>query len=86
MSDALLIPATDVQRRSDGHRFRSVFIGHSAAVTDPLQVSQYLDSLLQDKKVAKATHPTIYAYRIVRETHSAPLKEPVIIAGEQPVR
>lgn len=57
-----------------------MFLGHAVAVTDPDEVSAYLDLLLSDKKIAKATHPTIYAYRILKR--SGPNDEPTIIAGQ----
>ena len=61
---------------------RSVFIGHAIAITDPAQVAPILEHLMNDKsrKLAKATHPLIFAYRVVRKAEAG--HDPVIIAGE----
>ncbi len=56
---------------------RSVFVGHACRVTDPLQVPLVIHQLLSDKKIARAAHPVIHAYRI-RKAGNAD----VIIAGE----
>lgn len=41
---------------------KSVFVGHAALLTDVAQVAPILEDIIRDKKVARATHPTIYAW------------------------
>lgn len=41
---------------------KSTFVGHAAAVHDPELVPSILSGLLQDRRVARATHPAIYAW------------------------
>ena len=61
---------------------KSVFIGHACRVTDPLEVPLVIHHLLSDKKIAKAAHPVIHAYRIVREQdEGAKNGQQVIVAG-----
>lgn len=50
---------------------KSVFVGHACRVTDPLEVPLVIHQLLGDKKIAKATHPVIHAYRISRSATAA---------------
>jgi putative IMPACT (imprinted ancient) family translation regulator len=45
---------------------KSVFIGHSCKLTEVGEFKKIKDLLLEDKKVAKATH-NIWAYRIINE-------------------
>lgn len=45
---------------------RSVFVGHACRVTDPLEVPLVVHKLLSDKKIAKAAHPVIHAFRIAK--------------------
>lgn len=42
---------------------KSVFIGHACKIKSPKEVSQIVDYLLSDRKIAKATHPAMLAYR-----------------------
>lgn len=46
---------------------RSTFIGHAVRVTSEKQVPLVIHELLSDKKIAKAAHPAIFAYRIAKE-------------------
>ncbi|KAJ9123267.1 hypothetical protein QFC22_001465 [Naganishia vaughanmartiniae] len=46
---------------------KSVFIGHACRVTNPFEVPLVIHHLLSDKKIAKAAHPVIHAYRIVKD-------------------
>lgn len=57
---------------------RSVFVGHACRIKDPLEVPAVIHQLLSDKKISKATHPVIHAYRIVKETGSGQL----LLSGE----
>jgi hypothetical protein len=50
---------------------RSTFIGHAVQVTDEREVPLVIHELLSDKKVAKAAHPAIFAYRIKRDVGGA---------------
>jgi hypothetical protein len=59
---------------------KSVFIGHACRVTDPLEVPLVIHQLLSDKKIAKATHPVINAYRISKPGPAGQAN--VIIAGK----
>lgn len=43
---------------------KSVFIGHACRITSPSDVSQVVNFLLSDRKIAKATHPAMLAYRV----------------------
>ncbi len=43
---------------------KSTFIGHAIRVTDERQVPLVIHELLSDRKIAKAAHPAIFAYRI----------------------
>ncbi|KXN68655.1 UPF0029-domain-containing protein [Conidiobolus coronatus NRRL 28638] len=45
---------------------KSVFIGHACKLNEVSEFKKIKDLLLEDKKVAKATH-NIWAYRIVNE-------------------
>jgi hypothetical protein len=61
---------------------KSVFIGHACRVTDPLEVPLVIYHLLSDKKIAKAAHPVIHAYRIVKDQdEGAKNGQQVIVAG-----
>jgi hypothetical protein len=42
---------------------KSVFIGHACRIKSPAEVSQVVDFLLSDRKIAKAAHPAMLAYR-----------------------
>jgi putative IMPACT (imprinted ancient) family translation regulator len=46
---------------------RSVFIGHAVRVTDEKEVPLVVNDLLEDRKIAKAAHPAIFAYRIAKD-------------------
>ena len=46
---------------------RSTFIGHAVRVTSEKQVPLVIHELLSDKKIAKAAHPAIFAYRIAKQ-------------------
>ncbi|KAL7424396.1 hypothetical protein Q5752_000078 [Cryptotrichosporon argae] len=50
---------------------KSSFVGHAATVTDETDVPLVIHRLLSDKKIAKAAHPAIFAYRIVRDVGGA---------------
>lgn len=50
---------------------RSTFVGHAIRVTDEREVPLVIHELLSDKKVAKAAHPAMFAYRIAREVGGA---------------
>lgn len=43
---------------------KSVFIGHACKITSPSDVPKVVNYLLSDRKIAKATHPTMLAYRV----------------------
>lgn len=57
---------------------KSIFIGHACRVTHPLDVPLVIHHLLGDKKIAKAAHPVIHAYRIVEDGKQG---QQVIVAG-----
>ena len=42
---------------------KSVFVGHACTIQYPSDVSQVVEFLLSDKKVAKAAHPAMLAFR-----------------------
>lgn len=44
------------------------FVGHSAVISGVHDVAADVDHLLQDRKIARATHPAIYAYRFMEGT------------------
>ncbi|EIW68768.1 hypothetical protein TREMEDRAFT_31804, partial [Tremella mesenterica DSM 1558] len=46
---------------------KSVFVGHAVKVTDEREVPLVIHELLSDRKIAKATHPCIFAYRISKD-------------------
>lgn len=61
---------------------KSVFIGHACRVTNPLEVPLVIHHLLSDKKIAKAAHPVIHAYRIVKDQEDVGKPgQQVIVAG-----
>lgn len=41
---------------------KSIFVGHAAVLDEPSHVPLILSQILTDKKVSRATHPTIYAW------------------------
>jgi len=41
---------------------KSVFVGHCAILTDVSQVGLILSAIIKDKKVSRATHPTMHAW------------------------
>ncbi|GMK59042.1 hypothetical protein CspeluHIS016_0700570 [Cutaneotrichosporon spelunceum] len=49
---------------------KSRFLGHAASVASLGDVAAVVDLLLADKRIARATHPAIYAYRIGTESGS----------------
>jgi putative IMPACT (imprinted ancient) family translation regulator len=49
---------------------KSRFVGHAAAVSSLGDVAAAVEALLEDKKIARATHPAIYAYRFGGEAGS----------------
>jgi hypothetical protein len=46
---------------------KSTFVGHAVRVTSEKHVPLVIHELLSDKKIAKAAHPAIFAYRIAKE-------------------
>ncbi|WVR04447.1 hypothetical protein IAU60_001450 [Kwoniella sp. DSM 27419] len=46
---------------------KSTFVGHAVRVTDEKEVPLVVHQLLEDKKIARAAHPAIFAYRIARQ-------------------
>lgn len=46
---------------------RSAFQGHAVQLDDPRHVPLVIHQLLSDRKIAKATHPAIFAYRISQD-------------------
>jgi hypothetical protein len=50
---------------------RSTFVGHAIRVVDEREVPLVIHELLGDKKIAKAAHPAIFAYRIRKEVGGA---------------
>lgn len=50
---------------------KSAFVGHACKITDEDDVMAVVAHLLEDKRVARAAHPTIWAYRAVREAGGA---------------
>lgn len=46
---------------------KSTFIGHAIRVTDEREVPLVIHEILSDKKVAKAAHPAMFAYRIAKD-------------------
>lgn len=43
---------------------KSVFVGHACKITSPSDVSRVVEYLLSDRKIAKAHHPAMLAYRV----------------------
>ncbi|UZJ52492.1 hypothetical protein CBS101457_001812 [Exobasidium rhododendri] len=41
---------------------KSIFVGHCSPINDPAQVPLVLEEILKDRKVARASHPTMYAW------------------------
>jgi len=50
---------------------RSTFVGHAVRVTDEREVPLVIHELLDDRKIAKASHPAIFAYRIAKDVGGA---------------
>jgi putative IMPACT (imprinted ancient) family translation regulator len=50
---------------------RSTFVGHAIRVTDEREVPLVIHELLSDRKIAKAAHPAIFAYRIAKDVGGA---------------
>ncbi|KAK6903984.1 hypothetical protein I203_107495 [Kwoniella mangroviensis CBS 8507] len=50
---------------------KSTFVGHAVRVTNEREIPLIIHELLNDKKIAKAAHPAIFAYRLVREVGGA---------------
>ncbi len=50
---------------------RSAFVGHAIRVTDEREVPLVIHELLSDRKIAKAAHPAIFAYRIAKDVGGA---------------
>lgn len=46
---------------------KSTFIGHAIRVTSEKDVPLVIHEILSDRKIAKAAHPAMYAYRIVKD-------------------
>ncbi|TXT06118.1 hypothetical protein VHUM_03591 [Vanrija humicola] len=61
---AALPPITSSEPITDR---KSAFVGHAARIVDERDVAAVVQHLLQDRKIARAAHPTIYAYRLVRD-------------------
>lgn len=59
---------------------KSSFQGHAVRVTSEKQVPLVIHELLSDRKIAKAAHPAIFAYRIAKDIGGAAGK--VISAGQ----
>jgi hypothetical protein len=55
-------------------------MGHAVRVTDEREVPLVIHEILSDKKVAKAAHPAIFAYRIAKDVGGAAGK--VYASGE----
>lgn len=47
---------------------KSAFVGHCARISAEADVAAIVAHLLEDKKIARAAHPTIWAYRLSRDT------------------
>ncbi|EJT47656.1 regulation of amino acid metabolism-related protein [Trichosporon asahii var. asahii CBS 2479] len=47
---------------------KSAFVGHCARISAEADVAAIVAHLLEDKKIARAAHPTIWAYRLARDT------------------
>lgn len=62
---------------------KSSFQGHAVRVTSERQVPLVIHELLSDKKIAKAAHPAIFAYRIAKEVGGA--AGTVISSGKLPL-
>lgn len=43
---------------------KSVFVARACIITDPAQVAQIIQHLLSDRKIARAAHPVIRAWRV----------------------
>ncbi|WWD22081.1 hypothetical protein CI109_106570 [Kwoniella shandongensis] len=50
---------------------KSSFVGHAVRVTDEREVPLVVHELLSDRKIAKAHHPAIFAYRIAKDVGGA---------------
>ncbi|OCF37559.1 impact family protein [Kwoniella heveanensis BCC8398] len=50
---------------------KSTFVGHAVKVTDEREVPLVIHELLSDRKIAKAAHPAIFAYRIAKDVGGA---------------
>ncbi|ORX34381.1 ribosomal protein S5 domain 2-type protein [Kockovaella imperatae] len=50
---------------------KSTFVGHAVRITDEREVPLIIHELLSDKKIARAAHPAIFAYRVVRDVGGA---------------
>lgn len=50
---------------------KSTFQGHAVHVTSEKQVPLIIHELLSDRKIAKAAHPAIFAYRITKDVGGA---------------
>lgn len=48
---------------------KSAFVGHCARISAESDVAAIVAHLLEDKKIARAAHPTIWAYRLARDTN-----------------
>jgi hypothetical protein len=59
---------------------KSTFIGHAVRVTDEREVPLVIHEILSDKKVARAAHPAMFAYRIAKEVGGVAGR--VVLAGE----
>jgi hypothetical protein len=55
--DVFVAPAVEAQK--------SAFVGRACRIREPAQVDAILAWVLQDKKVAKAAHPVIHAWRCI---------------------
>ncbi|KAK4684215.1 hypothetical protein P7C73_g5978, partial [Tremellales sp. Uapishka_1] len=63
-AEAGFMPAIPITRSDPIVDRKSIFIGHAIRVTDEREVPLVIHELLSDKKIAKAAHPAIFAYRI----------------------
>lgn len=50
---------------------KSSFVGHACRIKDEEDVMAVVAHLLTDRRIARAAHPTIWAYRTVREMGGA---------------
>ena len=69
--DDTLPPGLEIVSSSPIVERKSTFQGHAVRVTSEKQVPLVIHELLSDKKIAKAAHPAIFAYRIAKDVGGA---------------